>query len=58
MLHSCVPRGSVSLHWLGQAGFAFETVAGRRVMLDPYLSDACERLFGFRLFHQANHVVK
>jgi L-ascorbate 6-phosphate lactonase len=33
---------------LGQAGFAFVTAAGKRVFLDPYLSDACERLFGFK----------
>jgi len=38
----------VELIWLGQAGFAFRTPAGKRVFLDPYLSDACERLHGFR----------
>jgi L-ascorbate 6-phosphate lactonase len=43
-----VPPGGVRLYWLGQAGFAFRTAAGRRVFLDPYLSDACERLHGFR----------
>lgn len=48
MLNNSVPRESISLYWLGQAGFAFETVAGKRVLLDPYLSDACERLFGFK----------
>lgn len=42
------PDGAVRLHWLGQAGFAFFTAAGRRVLLDPYLSDACERLHGFK----------
>jgi len=40
--------GGVRLYWLGQAGFAFRTAAGKRVFLDPYLSDACERLFGFK----------
>ncbi len=45
---TCVPIGSVRLYWLGQAGFAFRTATGRRILLDPYLSDACERLFGFK----------
>ena len=43
-----LPPGGVRLYWLGQAGFAFRTAAGKRVFLDPYLSDACERLFGFK----------
>ena len=43
-----VPAGGVRLYWLGQAGFAFKTAAGKRILLDPYLSDACERLFGFK----------
>jgi L-ascorbate 6-phosphate lactonase len=43
-----VPAGGVRLYWLGQAGFAFRTGDGRKVFLDPYLSDACERLFGFK----------
>ncbi|MDA0577106.1 MAG: MBL fold metallo-hydrolase [Verrucomicrobia bacterium] len=43
-----VPSGGVRLFWLGQAGFAFRTAAGKRVFLDPYLSDACERMFGFK----------
>ena len=45
---SAVPLGGVRLYWLGQAGFAFRTAAGRRIFLDPYLSDSCERLFGFK----------
>ena len=43
-----VPLGGVRFYWLGQAGFAFRTPAGRRIFLDPYLSDACERLHGFK----------
>jgi L-ascorbate 6-phosphate lactonase len=38
----------IRLYWLGQAGFAFCSSAGKRIYLDPYLSDACERLFGFK----------
>ena len=43
-----VPARSVRLWWLGQAGFAFKTHAGQVVFLDPYLSDAVERLHGFK----------
>ena len=43
-----VPEGAIRLYWLGQAGFAFRTAAGKRIFLDPYLSDSCERLFGFK----------
>jgi len=48
MLNADVPGGSLALWWLGQAGFAFKTAAGRTVYLDPYLSDAVERLHGFK----------
>ena len=48
-IKSCkVSAGSVRLWWLGQAGFAFKTAAGKVVYLDPYLSDAVERLHGFK----------
>jgi len=43
-----VPEASVRLWWLGQAGFAFKTPSGRIVFADPYLSDAVERLHGFK----------
>jgi L-ascorbate 6-phosphate lactonase len=43
-----VPEASVCLWWLGQAGFAFKTPAGRIVYADPYLSDAVQRLHGFK----------
>jgi L-ascorbate 6-phosphate lactonase len=42
------PNGSLAMWWLGQAGFVFKTPAGKIVYLDPYLSDAAERLFGFK----------
>lgn len=48
LAQSPVPPGGVRLYWLGQAGFAFRTTTGQRIFLDPYLSDACERLHGFR----------
>jgi L-ascorbate 6-phosphate lactonase len=43
-----VAEGSVCMWWLGQAGFAFKTHDGKVIFLDPYLSDAAERLFGFK----------
>lgn len=42
-----VPVGAVRLWWLGQAGFAFKSPSGT-VYLDPYLSNACERLNEFK----------
>jgi L-ascorbate 6-phosphate lactonase len=45
---AAVPAGTVQLWWLGGAGFAFKTAAGRRLLLDPYLSDSVERLHGFK----------
>jgi L-ascorbate 6-phosphate lactonase len=39
---------SLRLWWLGQAGFAVKTPTGRVVYIDPYLSDAAERLHGFK----------
>ena len=43
-----VTEGNVRIWWLGQAGFAFKTSDGKIVYLDPYLSDAVERLHGFK----------
>jgi L-ascorbate 6-phosphate lactonase len=43
-----VSEASVRLWWLGQAGFAFKTSAGKVIYVDPYLSDAVERLHGFK----------
>ena len=43
-----VPEGSVRMWWLSQAGFAFKTPDGKVIFVDPYLSDAVERLFGFK----------
>jgi L-ascorbate 6-phosphate lactonase len=43
-----VPPGAVRMWWLGQAGFAFKTDRGTTIYTDPYLSDAVERLHGFK----------
>jgi L-ascorbate 6-phosphate lactonase len=48
MIDVVVPPGAVGLWWLGQAGFVFKTPAGKVIYLDPYLSDAVERLAKFK----------
>jgi L-ascorbate 6-phosphate lactonase len=37
-----VPRKSVTLWWLGQAGFVIKTPGGKIAVLDPYLSNSCK----------------
>lgn len=34
-----VPAGKLRIFWLGQAGFLFKDGEGRKVLVDPYLSD-------------------
>lgn len=48
ILSDSVPAGSVRLWWLGQSGFVFKTGDSKIVLVDPYLSDAVERLNGFK----------
>ncbi|HLA85768.1 MAG TPA: MBL fold metallo-hydrolase [Thermoguttaceae bacterium] len=48
LIDADVPDRSLALWWLGQAGFVFKTPGGKVVYVDPYLSDAVERLFGFK----------
>lgn len=50
-----VPRGSVTIWWLGQAGFILKTPGGEVAALDPYLSNSCKAIgdqFGFRMDRQ------
>ncbi len=39
-----VPRGSVAIGWLGQAGFVLKSPRGFRLAIDPYLSNSCEAI--------------
>ena len=41
-----VKRGSVALAWLGQGGFLIKSAGGATVMVDPYLSDDAELIWG------------
>ncbi len=43
-----VAKDRVALIYLGQAGFCIKTGGNRTIIIDAYLSDACERLFNFK----------
>lgn len=43
-----VSDGEVAVFWLGQAGFLFKTASGKLIAIDVYLSDCCNRYFGFK----------
>ncbi|MFA6291983.1 MAG: MBL fold metallo-hydrolase [Victivallales bacterium] len=47
-ISSAIVTGGVSLKYLGQAGFLLVNRAGRRIVIDPYLSDCVERCVGFK----------
>jgi L-ascorbate 6-phosphate lactonase len=38
------PPGSITLWWLGQAGFIFKSPAGKVIALDPYLTNSCKAI--------------
>ena len=43
-----VSEGQVGVCFLGQAGFIFKTPDQKLIAVDPYLSNCCERYFGFK----------
>ncbi|MEA4824767.1 MAG: MBL fold metallo-hydrolase [Clostridiaceae bacterium] len=43
-----VPNNRVAVFYLGQAGFVFKTPDGVLTVVDPYLTNCCERFFGFK----------
>lgn len=43
-----VPEDTVGVCFLGQAGFIFKTPNNQLIAVDPYLSNCCERYFGFK----------
>ncbi|CAL1518456.1 MBL fold metallo-hydrolase [Chitinophaga sp. MM2321] len=43
-----VDKGEIALFYLAQAGFCIRTASGKTIVIDAYLSDACERLFNFK----------
>lgn len=46
--HLRLRAGQIAVFYLGQAGFCIKTTGNRLIVIDAYLSDACERLFGFK----------
>lgn len=48
VLSKKVPEGHVGVFFLGQAGFIFKTCDDKLIAIDPYLSNCCERYFGFK----------
>ena len=51
-----VPDGSLTIWWLGQAGFVIKSPAGRLVAVDPYLSNSCKAI-GDRLGFDLDRLV-
>ena len=41
-------KNNIAMWWLGQAGFVVKTDGGKVIYIDPYLSEAVERLCGFK----------
>ncbi len=48
VMSTSVKEGNVGVFFLGQAGFVLKTSSGELIAVDPYLSDCCERFFGFK----------
>jgi L-ascorbate 6-phosphate lactonase len=46
--HTRPEPGSIALFYVAQAGFCIKTASGTVIMIDLYLSDACEHMFGFK----------
>ena len=48
-LACCRPEpGEIGIFWLGQAGFLLKNSKGEILAIDPYLSDAVERICGLK----------
>lgn len=43
-----IPSGNIGVFFLGQAGFVIKTPKDKLIAVDPYLSDCCNRYFGFK----------
>ncbi len=41
-------KHEIAVKWLGQAGFLIKDHRGYSIAVDPYLTDSCERLVGFK----------
>lgn len=43
-----VGENSLAIFWLSQGSFVFKTEHGKIIYVDPYLSDSCNRVYGFK----------
>lgn len=43
-----VGKNSLAIFWLSQGSFVFKTEWGKIIYVDPYLSDSCNRVYGFK----------
>lgn len=48
VLNLKVDKNSLAIFFVGQCGYIFKTPNGKLIGLDLYLSDCCERYFGFK----------
>jgi len=48
IINTKVKNDEVAIFWLGQAGFVIKDSEDRVIAIDPYLTDCCERLYGFK----------
>ena len=48
VFNTMVPQGEIGVFFLGQAGFILKSPKGELIAVDPYLSDCCNRYFGFK----------
>lgn len=48
IMQTTVPTNSVAVFFMGQAGIILKNAQGVLVAIDLYLSDCCERYFGFK----------
>lgn len=48
IMRTTVPRNHVAVFFMGQAGIILKNSKGTLVAIDLYLSDCCERYFGFK----------
>ena len=48
VLTQAVSPEKLGVFFLGQAGFLLKTASGKLIAIDPYLSNCCQRYFGFK----------
>lgn len=43
-----VPPGKIAIWWISQIGFIFKSPRGKKVVIDPYLTNSCKEVIGDR----------